>query len=511
MIKTCSIQCATLGKWHVNFSGDEVYSALLQHHLGAIIAMAPEVLHSETHLEWIEQSITTLKGWLKLLDLAISPALIREYLKNARSGHPLDPLLRYYVASAKTAERDRDKADLLITEILRSAQGASGVAHIMQAATGYELCHEQAIAFEKNIRTILQETKSPSLPDEHNQLLRQFATFYDELDKFSSFEQLTDSGLIQRVRTVKQSFAASFYHPAVLATIAVYNVSFGQTFDHLFRQAAAELKGFAARIQKEGGNWNVPKDEQMEVAELHDEEVTHLLNREYEQAQSHFKRIARLKKAVAAQPAENAKMEPEQKPHASASGKLHAAPDVHELGKYCATAPESTGAVLAQAGNPGARHSMENAVHEARIINARDMIRSFVKVADVAKAHIVPLPVGNVVLSPSELDAFRADYVEEKSFRGEYVSALMYMTAVNTRVREEQKSFQSKRSSSYLWKPHADSLQYLLNAGQQAMEKAERLSKLAKQRGLEDKVNALQATAAKVRAQAVQVAGELQN
>ena len=491
-------------------SVNEVYSALLQHHLGATIPMPPEVLHPETHPEWIEQSIATLKGWLNLLDLAISPALIREYLKNGRSGHQLDPLLRRYVGSTKTSERDRDKADLLITEILRSGQGASGVANIMQAPTNYELCHEQAIAFEKKIRTILQETKSPSLPDEHNQLLRQFPAFYDELDKFSSFEQLTDSALIQRVRTVKQSFAGSFYHPAVLATIAVYNVSFGQIFDNLFRQAAAELKAFAARIQKEGGNWNVPKDDQMDVAELRDEEFTHLLNREYDQAQSHFKRIARLRKAVAAQPAENAKVQPEQKSQASASGKLHAAPDVHELGKYCATAPDSAGAVLAQAGNPGARHSMENALQEAKIINTRDMIRSFVKVADVAKAHIVPLPVGNVALSPSELDAFRADYVEEKSFRGEYVSALMYMIAVNTRVREEQKNFQSKRSSSYLWKPHADSLQYLLNAGQQALENVERLSNLAKQRGLEDKVNALQATAAKVRAQAVQVAGELQ-
>ena len=46
---------------------------------------------------------------------------------------------------------------------------------------------------------------------------------------------------------------------------------------------------------------------------------------------------------------------------------------------------------------------------------------------------------GNVVLSPFELDAFRADYVEEKSFRGEYVSSLMYLIAVTVRVREEQR------------------------------------------------------------------------
>ena len=249
----------------------------------------------------------------------------------------------------------------------------------------------------------------------------------------------------------------------------------------------------------------------MAVAELHDEEIAHLMNQEYDQAQSHFKRIAQLKKAVAAQPAENGKPQTEQKPQAAASGKLQAVPDVHELGKYCATAPESATAVLAQAGNAGPRYAVQNAMQEAKIINTRDMIRSFVKVADVAKASIVPLPVGNVVLSAAELDAFRADYGEEKSFRGEYVSALMYLIAVNTRVREEQKNFHSKRSSSYLWKPHADSLQYLLNAGQHAVDHAERLSKLAKQRGLEDKVNALQATAAKVRTQAVQVAGELQS
>src|SRR5690349_6059193 len=489
-------------------SVNEVYSALLQQHLGGPLPVPAEVLHPESHPEWIEQSIATLKGWLNLLDLAISPALIREYLKNGRRGHELDPMLRHYVGGGRTSERDRDKADLLITEILRSAPG-TGVAHIMQAPTNYEVCHEQAIAFEKIIRSILQTTKSASLPDEHHQLLRQFAAFYDELEKFSSFDQLTDSALIQRVRTVKQSFAGSFYHPAVLATTAVYNVSFGQIFDNLFRQAASELKSFAAKVQNEGGKSDVAKDDQQAVVELRDEEIMHLMKQEYDQAQSHFKRIARLKKAVAAQPAENGKSQ--QKPQASASGKLQAGPDVHELGKYCATAPESAAAVLAQAGNAGPRYTMENAVQEAKIINTRDMIRSFVKVADVAKASIVPLPVGNVVLSPTELDAFRADYVEEKSFRGEYVSALMYMIAVNTRVREEQKNFHSKRSSSYLWKPHADSLQYLLNAGQHAVDHAERLSKLAKQRGLEDKVNALQTTAAKVRTQAVQVAGELQS
>src|SRR5207248_3380138 len=69
----------------------------------------------------------SLKVWLHLLDLAITPALIREYLKNGRSGHQLataapakaaqagnpgagdpglDPLLRYYVASAKTRSEE---------------------------------------------------------------------------------------------------------------------------------------------------------------------------------------------------------------------------------------------------------------------------------------------------------------------------------------------------------------------------------------------------------------------
>src|SRR5256885_2020217 len=356
-------------------SVNEIYVALLQHHVGAPVPMPAEVLHPETHPEWIEHSIATLKGWLNVLDLAISPALIREYLKGCKSVHQLDPLLRYYVMRARISERDRDKADLLITEILRSLQPT--VTRLLSASTDYELCHEETIAFEKTIRTRLQDIKTSSLPDEHAQLLRQFAAFYDELEKFSSFEQLTDSALIQRVRTVKQSFASSFYHPSVLATIAVYNVCFGQIFDHLFRQATIELKSFAARIQQDGGNWNVSKDDQMDVAQLRDEEFAHLLNREYDQAQSHFQRIARFKKAVTAQPTVPSKAEPAQKPQPSSSGKLQLGHDVHELGKYCAAASESTGAVLAQAGIPSVRQSMETAVQEAKIINTRDSIRAF--------------------------------------------------------------------------------------------------------------------------------------
>ena len=120
------------------------------------------------------------------------------------------------------------------------------------------------------------------------------------------------------------------------------------------------------------------------------------------------------------------------------------------------------------------------------------------------------MPHGNVVLSAGESEAYKADYGKEKSFRADYANCVIRMVAVQARMAAEMKDFQAKRTSSYLWKPHADALTYLLAAANREIENAGRLGGLAQDRGLADKVTAMKASADKLRLQSQQVAAALQ-
>ena len=85
-------------------------------------------------------------------------------------------------------------------------------------------------------------------------LLQEFEYLYQELEEFRHFDQIMDSGIVQRVRELKQSLGKSFYHPNSLATMAVWNDVFGRKFDELFHDAAIQIKTFAETVQREGGS-----------------------------------------------------------------------------------------------------------------------------------------------------------------------------------------------------------------------------------------------------------------
>src|SRR5207237_9504743 len=120
-------------------------------------------------------------------------------------------------------------------------------------AYSYMFSQKEAQEFQAEIERMLG-VSTPELPPEHQQLLREFQYLHQEADEFRHFDQLMDSGILQRVRELKAQFGPSFYHPKVLASTAVYNVFFGRRFDELFRETAAQIRAFAAKVQQEGGS-----------------------------------------------------------------------------------------------------------------------------------------------------------------------------------------------------------------------------------------------------------------
>ena len=79
----------------------------------------------------------------------------------------------------------------------------------------------------------------------------------------------------------------------------MYNVFFGKRFDDLFREAAAQIKAFAAKVQQEGGSIMSRVDGDVTVKHLQDvEEESQILKQEYGHAKEHFHKVSRFKKAV---------------------------------------------------------------------------------------------------------------------------------------------------------------------------------------------------------------------
>ncbi len=461
------------------------YIGLLEDVLGHPVPVPHEV-GSGTSEAAIHHSVTALQRWLNLLDLAITPPMVRDALKESTTRETAEALLRHFVTKASTSDADRDKTDFVITFLYRSLVP-------VDKQVPAEMKVEEPSEFEEEIYEITGIDVPAPLPEEHRQLVREFPFVREEVDDYSHFDQLMDSGVIQRVREIKQRFGASFYHPRVLATIAAYNVFFGSRFDELFKQTAQQIKKFAANVQQQGGSIMSRVDGDVTVQHLAEveQQESEIMQTEYGRAQEQFRKISKLKKAVDSRTAAH--------PRAAAAASAYA-PSPAQTARR-AHAP-GVGEAVPAGVNPG--------IEQGKLRTMEDSIRNFILAADPKAANVVPLRNGNIALSNAEVEAFRSDYGSEKSFRADYVNALRQTIAIQARIQLELHEYTSKQSSAYLWKPHADALAFLINSAQKLQENCGAVMSVAEQRGLTEKSTAITGALQKMRQQVQLAAKALQ-
>ncbi len=466
------------------------YMDLIKRALGHAVPMPQDTSEAVSNLKGrIQHSIDVLRRWLALLDMAITPPMVRDGLKAATALETAEALLRYCINKTSRADNDRDKADFVVTYLYRAT--AAGM-----AGSG----EETTARFEKSIRSILMSTPIRELPEEHRRLVDEFAYIQQEVEEFHHFDDLMDAGIVQRVREIKQSLQESFYHPHALATVAAYNVFFGNRFDELFHSAAHQIKEFANRVQQQGASTLSRVDGDVTVKHLQEVgEEQQALKLEYGKAQEHFRKVSKLKKAVDKKAGGRSAV-------ALASTASHAAAPL-PAGR--GTAVASASAAPAHAA-PVAATIGTSVIDESKINGAQDTIRNFIRTVTKPGPVVVPMPHGNIVFSPAEAEAYKADYRSEKSFRADYANCLARMVAIQARMAAELKDYNAKRTSSYLWKPHADALAYLMSVANREVENAGRLTGLAQDRGLGDKVTGIRTSAEKMRTQTQQIAATLQ-
>jgi len=454
-------------KWELsilaNVSG--FYQKLLRDYLQGELPVHPgledEAIHNaSTNLRDI---LDKMHRWLQLLDMAITPAMVRQALTTDTDAEIAEALLRYYTRKRDFTDSDRDKTDLVATFLYRHPRVPG-----QWERRGYGLDGSLPLSpFEIALIEILADSDTPLLPEEHVQLLREFEPLREQVQGFINFNALIDSGIVSRVRELKQSFARSFHHPGVLATIAPYNVAFGVRFDELFAVAIGEIKTFAKTVEDLGGSILSNVDGvDVTVEHVQALEGSELLKIDYVAALDKFRRVSKLKKEIDKRPRiRRATPSSGPVPLRSANGRSGG------NGAAAAAKPARTAARPAPTKHvalpvTAAQLSFE----EAKLVRVEESIRIFVRVADPKFRQVVPMRYFNLNLTPAEVEAYCADYLEEKSLRADVGRTLLRSVAVIGRIQTELEELKRCRPATSLWKLRADALVVLLDVARSTYE-----------------------------------------
>ena len=418
----------------------------------------------------LPETLSRMYRWLHVLDMAISPAMLRQALTPDTDSEVAEALLRYFVRRREPSEINRDKTDLISTFLYRHPR-----VHGQWQQQGYGLDGSLPLSpFEIALIEILADTDVPSLPEEHVQLLRNFDPLREEIARYRDFNSLMDSGIVSRVRELKRWLDSSFYHPGVLATVAAHNATFGARFDELFAKALGEIKQFAQALDEMGGSILSTVDGvEVTVEHVAAIEQKEMLSADYGGALEKFRRVSKLKKELDRRPPiRKSLLAPSAGRGMPASGGAATAAKAARAAAAKVPAP-------AQAFHPPAITAQQISAEEGKLRRVEESIRVFVRVADPKYRQIVPMRFFNLTLTTPEADAYNAGFLEEKSLRADVARTLIRLVSCVARVNTELEELKRSQSMSSLWKLHADALVVLLDIASSATEDAGSVAKMA--------------------------------
>ena len=445
--------------------------------------------HSERELP---TTLSRMYRWLHLLDLAITPAMVRQALTPDTDSEVAEALLRYFVRRREPSDVNRDKTDLIATFLYRHPRVPG-----QWQQSGYGLDGALPLSpFEIALIEILADTDVPSLPEEHVQLLRRFDPLREEIERFRDFNALIDSGIIGRVRELKQWLDSSFYHPGVLATVSAYNAMFGKKFDELFAKALNEIKQFGQALEEMGGTILTTVDG-VEVTVEHVAAIQEkqLLQADYGGALEKFRRVSKLKKELDRRP-------PIRRALLTPTGQTSRPTGSSAAAAKPARVPAAKAPASAPVFQPPAVTAQQVSAEEGKLRRVEESIRVFVRVADPKYRQVVPMRFFNLTLTVPEADAYGASFLEEKSLRADVARTLIRMVSVSARISTELEELKRSQKMSSLWKLHADAVVVLLDMASSSTEDAGSVAKTAEQGGAGAAARAIHESVQKLRNQA---------
>jgi hypothetical protein len=416
----------------------------------------------------LPETLTRMYRWLHVLDMAITPAMLRQALTPDTDSEVAEALLRYFVRRREPSEINRDKTDLISTFLYRHPR-----VHGQWQQQGYGLDGSLPLSpFEIALIEILADTDVPTLPEEHVQLLRNFDPLREEIARYRDFNSLMDSGIVSRVRDLKRWLDSSFYHPGVLATVAAHNAAFGARFDELFAKALGEIKQFAQALDEMGGSILSTVDGvEVTVEHVAAIEQKEMLQADYGSALEKFRRVSKLKKELDRRPPIRKSL------LAPSAGRGIAASSNSAAAAKPARIAAAKAPAQPQAFQAPVITAQQISVEEGKLRRVEESIRVFVRVADPKYRQIVPMRFFNLTLTAAEAEAYNAAFLEEKSLRADVARSLIRLVSCIARINTELEELKRSQSMSSVWKLHADALVILLEISSTTAEDAEAVAK----------------------------------
>ena len=467
------------------------YRRLLQESLGGEVPV-PVSLNFEALASASDphQALAEMRRWLQLLDMAVTPAMVRCGLNHETDPEIAEGLLRYYARKPQATDTDRDKTDLIATFLYRNPRVPG-----QWERRGYALDGALPIPpFEIALTEILVDGEAQPVSAEETQRLADLDLLRAKAEMFRDFGVFLESGITSEVRRLKRSLGDSLYHPSVLGYLAPFNAGFGKKFDTLFRAAAFEIKKFAETVEKRGGTI-VGQVDGVDVtvdlvAAMDEDEI---LKTDYSSAIDRFRRIIQLKKSLEAQP------------KLRAAAVVAGTPVVNmPLGPAAPvasnTAPSKprTGTGPAKPSIPPTSDPRQIALEETKLRSVEESIRAWIRAANPKLREIVPMTSSNLILTAAEADAYCADDLQEDSLRAEHGRVLVRVVAIVARMSTEISELKRKRFTTAA-KPHSDALLLLLAAAKTAQENARLVLDSTAEQGQMERVITLNASLQKLR------------
>lgn len=186
----------------------------------------------EQLVEQTEAGVQSLRQWLAVADLAISPYVLRTYLeRNPLEQDAQKALIRYFLEKSPHLESDRDKLDYLLTSCFTLVRDTEVVPRFetraeLTGAIGGLFSGPPTAGVDPSVQVMLHELESliAGIPD------------------FQDFDQLVAAHMVERARALKMNLGENFYQRDVLATVVRFNLSFRRHFEQLFRRQIDQVK-----------------------------------------------------------------------------------------------------------------------------------------------------------------------------------------------------------------------------------------------------------------------------
>jgi len=400
--------------------------------------------------------------WLWLLDAGIGP----EHLRRAIEKMGLQPqdytaLIRYYLRKRPLRQVDIEKLEWLATYIYRSRYAAGG--------------QVSSADMRQEIQTWVGESTS-KMTGAAEALLAELVEILEDLTGCPTFRDLTQSGLIDRGRSIKQRLKEDLAQPHVLSAVINYNLVSRRKFESLLSEA---LGSSPLRLELSG--------------------------KEYRTAAEDFRQLSAAgatPSAAAARPSAAVETEPPSSP-AAAQAPPAAVPATPAAAADALAAPQKLKVMLHTLG-------IDTVREEGRVRTLLNELVSFALAAG-KPVSTVPLPSCSLTLAPWEAQSLVLEYPAlEKSFRADFNRLVRRAVALLAAIEEEKAQYELRRHSEHHWKPHVDALFYLLWSGSEALPDLENLAQQAARRGLQEKAALLADTIERLRARLSEVSNVCQ-